>query len=104
MHGRAPADADDVAVLDDFAEVFGAYLADIFFDVFFVFNGRVGDAGVLEAEGGNDFLARRLWSSMGSKISMRTKPMSFAYWRMRDTDGRDRLSSLAISVWLYPDW
>ena len=58
MHGRAPADADDVAVLDDFAEVFGAYLADIFFDVFFVFNGRVGDAGVLEAEGGNDFFGQ----------------------------------------------
>ena len=41
VQGCTPADADDVAVLDDFVDVSCAALADIFLDFFFIFDGAL---------------------------------------------------------------
>ena len=56
VQGRAPADADDVPVLDDFIDIGCAALADIFLDFFFVFDRGVGDSDIAQAISGGDFL------------------------------------------------
>ena len=53
---RSPADADDVAVLNDVIDIGGAVLTDVFFYFFFIFNGSVGDADVAQAVGSGYFL------------------------------------------------
>ncbi len=55
---RTPADADDVAVLDDFVDIGRAALADVFLHFFFVFNGRIGDADIAQAIGSGDFFCQ----------------------------------------------
>lgn len=104
VQGRAPADADDVPVLDDFIDIGSAALAYVFLDLFFVFDRGVGDADIAQAVNGGDFLGQLALVFDGVEDSMRTKPMSLAYCKSRDTDGRDSCSSLAISAWLKPDW
>ena len=52
---RSPADADDVAVLNDVIDIGGAALADVFFYFFFIFNGSVGDADIAQAVGAATF-------------------------------------------------
>lgn len=46
-----PADANDIAVLNDVIDIGGAALADVFFYFFFIFNGSVGDADIAQAVG-----------------------------------------------------
>ena len=55
---RTPADADDVAVLDDFVDIGRAALADVFLHFFFVFNRRIGDADIAQAIGSGDFFCQ----------------------------------------------
>ena len=58
VQGRAPADADDVPVLDDFIDIGSAALAYVFLDLFFVFDRGVGDADIAQAVSGGDFLGQ----------------------------------------------
>ena len=103
LQRRSPADADDVAALNDVVDVSGAALSDVFLYFLFIFNGRVGDADVAQSVGGSYFLGQLALVSMGSKISMRTKPLSLACCKSRETEGRDNFISLAISAWLKLD-
>ncbi len=58
VQGCTPADADDVAVLDDFVDVSCAALADIFLDFFFIFDGGVGDANLAQPVDRSHFLGQ----------------------------------------------
>ena len=58
VQGCTPADADDVAVLDDFIDIGCAALADIFLDFFFIFDGGVGDADLAQPVDRSHFLGQ----------------------------------------------